>query len=72
MPESSTGDNPEKKYRKAFFLLLIAAIISRLFYIQWMELAPDEAYGYTGSRNWPKCILSGKDEKYDIDNFTDL
>ena len=51
MPESSTGDNPEKKYQKAFFLLLIATAIFRLFYIQWIELAPDEAYYWTWARH---------------------
>ena len=51
MPENSTGDNSEKTYRKAFFFLLVGATIFRLFYIQWVELAPDEAYYWTWSRH---------------------
>ena len=36
---------------KAFLLLLITTGVFRLFYIRWVELAPDEAYYYTWSRN---------------------
>jgi len=39
------------KYRLALFVLLTAATIFRLFYIQAVELAPDEAYYWTWSRN---------------------
>ena len=39
------------KYQKSFFILLIATTIFRLFYIQWVELAPDEAYYWTWSRH---------------------
>jgi undecaprenyl-diphosphatase len=38
-------------YRKALFALLAVATIFRLFYIQAVELAPDEAYYWTWSRN---------------------
>ncbi len=38
-------------YRALFFVLLITTIVFRLFYIQWVDLAPDEAYYYTWSRN---------------------
>jgi glycosyltransferase involved in cell wall biosynthesis len=38
-------------YLKAFLLLLITTSVFRLFYIQWVELAPDEAYYYTWSRS---------------------
>jgi hypothetical protein len=47
MSESSTTGNPEKKYRKAFFLLLMTATIFRLFYLQRIEWAPDEADYWT-------------------------
>ncbi|MBM4332538.1 MAG: phospholipid carrier-dependent glycosyltransferase [Deltaproteobacteria bacterium] len=40
-----------KRYRAAFFALLITTTVFRLFYIQWVDLAPDEAYYYTWSRN---------------------
>jgi 4-amino-4-deoxy-L-arabinose transferase-like glycosyltransferase len=39
------------KYRRAFLVLLAATTIFRLFYIQWLELAPDEAYYWTWSRH---------------------
>ncbi len=39
------------KYRNAFFALLIAATYFHLFYISWIDLAPDEAYYWTWSRN---------------------
>ncbi len=39
------------KYRRALFVLLAATTIFRLFYIQTVELAPDEAYYWTWSRN---------------------
>jgi undecaprenyl-diphosphatase len=38
-------------YLKAFLLLLITTAVFRLFFIRWVELAPDEAYYYTWSRN---------------------
>jgi len=41
----------EKKYQNGFHALLIATAVFRLFYVQWVELAPDEAYYYTWSRN---------------------
>jgi 4-amino-4-deoxy-L-arabinose transferase-like glycosyltransferase len=37
-------------YRRAFFLLLLITTIFRLFYIHWLELAPDEAYYWTWSK----------------------
>lgn len=36
---------------KAFLILLITTAVFRLFYIRWVELAPDEAYYYTWSRS---------------------
>lgn len=51
MEKSDSGGSSKRKYRKAFLTLLIATTIFRLFYIQWVELAPDEAYYYTWSRN---------------------
>lgn len=51
MTETISRDNSQKKYKKAFFALLIFTTIFRLFYIQWVELAPDEAYYWTWSRN---------------------
>jgi dolichol-phosphate mannosyltransferase len=39
------------KCRKALFVLLAVTAIFRLFYIQAVELAPDEAYYWTWSRN---------------------
>ncbi|HSR12052.1 MAG TPA: glycosyltransferase family 39 protein [Thermodesulfobacteriota bacterium] len=41
----------EKNYRTAFFILLAVATVVRLFYIQVLELAPDEAYYWTWSRH---------------------
>jgi 4-amino-4-deoxy-L-arabinose transferase-like glycosyltransferase len=38
-------------YRRAFLVLLAAATAFRLFYIRWVELAPDEAYYWTWSRH---------------------
>ena len=38
-------------YMKAFLLLLTTTAVFRLFYIRWVELAPDEAYYYTWSRD---------------------
>jgi 4-amino-4-deoxy-L-arabinose transferase-like glycosyltransferase len=49
--ETISRNNSEKRYRNALFILLIASTAFRLFYIQWVELAPDEAYYYTWSRN---------------------
>ncbi len=45
---SKSSDIP---YRRWFFVLLTAATLFRLFYIQWVELAPDEAYYWTWSRH---------------------
>jgi 4-amino-4-deoxy-L-arabinose transferase-like glycosyltransferase len=39
------------QYRQAFYILLLITTIFRLFYIQWLDLAPDEAYYWTWSRN---------------------
>jgi 4-amino-4-deoxy-L-arabinose transferase-like glycosyltransferase len=38
-------------YQRAFWALLIAVTVFRLFYIQWIQLAPDEAYYFTWSQN---------------------
>ncbi len=38
-------------YRQWFYILLAATTVFRLLYIQWVELAPDEAYYFTWSRN---------------------
>src|SRR5512136_340363 len=38
-------------YRQWFYILLAATTVFRLFYIQWVELAPDEAYYFTWSRH---------------------
>lgn len=49
------GDDSEVRsggpYPKAFFILLTVTTLFRLFYIQWIELAPDEAYYWTWSRH---------------------
>ncbi len=34
-------------YRQWFYILLVATTIFRLLYIQWVDLAPDEAYYFT-------------------------
>ena len=46
LPEGGDG-----KYRRALLILLAAAALFRLFYIQAVELAPDEAYYWTWSRH---------------------
>ena len=46
-PERDEGN----MHRKALFVLLAVATIFRLYYIQSIELAPDEAYYWTWSRN---------------------
>jgi len=51
MMSKSRSSALEKKYHKAILILLAATTIFRLFYIQGVELAPDEAYYYTWSRN---------------------
>jgi 4-amino-4-deoxy-L-arabinose transferase-like glycosyltransferase len=51
VPQAISGNISEKKYQNAFLALLVATTAFRLFYIQWVELAPDEAYYYTWSRN---------------------
>ncbi len=51
MLESIPRNHSSKKYRNAFYVLLVATVVFRLFYVQWVELAPDEAYYYTWSRN---------------------
>ncbi len=38
-------------YKRAFIALLVGTGLFRLFYIQWVELAPDEAYYFTWSRH---------------------
>jgi 4-amino-4-deoxy-L-arabinose transferase-like glycosyltransferase len=45
------GQRSTDFYRRAFFVLLAASTAFRLFYIQWVELAPDEAYYWTWSRH---------------------
>lgn len=47
MPNQPSSD----KYRRAFLILLTATTVFRLFYIQWVDLAPDEAYYWTWSRH---------------------
>lgn len=42
--------DPGEKYRVPLFLLLIGITLFRLFYIQLIELAPDEAYYWTWSK----------------------
>jgi 4-amino-4-deoxy-L-arabinose transferase-like glycosyltransferase len=37
-------------HRQWFYILLAATTVFRLLYIQWVELAPDEAYYFTWSR----------------------
>ena len=59
--ESSPSDFPmmtteisrgsDKPYRQWLYVLLAATTAFRLFYIQWVELAPDEAYYWTWSRH---------------------
>lgn len=44
-------DDSARKYQRAFWAILIAITFLRLLYIQWIELAPDEAYYYTWSKN---------------------
>ena len=51
MPETIPRNHSPKKYQNAFYVLLVATVVFRLFYVQWVELAPDEAYYYTWSRN---------------------
>ena len=46
-----TDDHSTRVYRQAFFFLLIAITIFRLFYISRLDLAPDEAYYWTWSRH---------------------
>jgi 4-amino-4-deoxy-L-arabinose transferase-like glycosyltransferase len=52
--KNEVPDFPEggdEKYRRALFILLAVTSAFRLFYIQAIELAPDEAYYWTWSRN---------------------
>lgn len=42
---------PDIHYRQWLYILLAATTVFRLLYIQWVELAPDEAYYFTWSRN---------------------
>ena len=51
MMSKSRSSALEKIYHKAFLILLTVTTVFRLFYIQWVELAPDEAYYFTWSRN---------------------
>lgn len=45
-------NNPgDSTYRKALLILLAITTLFRLFYIQWIGLAPDEAYYFTWSRS---------------------
>src|SRR4030042_6999430 len=48
-PDPAGGGDGQ--YRKALFVLLAVTAIFRLCYIQAVELAPDEAYYWTWSRN---------------------
>lgn len=41
----------ESSYPKALLVLLAITTLFRLFYVQWIELAPDEAYYFTWSRS---------------------
>jgi hypothetical protein len=41
----------DRPYRRWLYLLLAATTVFRLFYIQWVDLAPDEAYYWTWSRH---------------------
>jgi 4-amino-4-deoxy-L-arabinose transferase-like glycosyltransferase len=45
------GAEDERRYRRALWVLLAVATVFRLLYIQAVELAPDEAYYWTWSRN---------------------
>jgi 4-amino-4-deoxy-L-arabinose transferase-like glycosyltransferase len=51
MMRAEPRTSPEILYHHWFFVLLTAATLFRLFYIQWVELAPDEAYYWTWSRH---------------------
>jgi hypothetical protein len=49
--EPAVPNHPSSdKYRRAFLVLLTATTAFRLFYIQRVERAPDEAYYWTWSR----------------------
>jgi len=37
------NDAEKSNYRKALLILLTITTLFRLFYVQWLELAPDEA-----------------------------
>jgi len=45
------GKNSDPPYGRWFFVLLAVTTVFRLFYIQWVDLAPDEAYYWTWSRH---------------------
>ena len=51
MTATGISEEPDKSYRRWLYILLAAATVFRLFYIQWVELAPDEAYYWTWSRH---------------------
>ncbi len=51
MQGNDSGGTSDRNFHKAFFALLIGTTIFRLFYINWIELAPDEAYYWTWSRH---------------------
>lgn len=43
--------DPDRYYRRWLYILLAGTTVFRLVFIQWVELAPDEAYYFTWSRN---------------------
>ena len=51
MMTTETSRGSDKPYRQWLYILLAAATAFRFFYIQWVELAPDEAYYWTWSRH---------------------
>ncbi len=46
----------DKPYRQWLYILLAASTVFRLFYIQWIDLAPDEAY-YWATHNGAELDL---------------
>jgi uncharacterized membrane protein len=51
MRGNSLSGSQEWNDRTALLILLAATTLFRLFYVQWVDLAPDEAYYFTWSRN---------------------
>jgi 4-amino-4-deoxy-L-arabinose transferase-like glycosyltransferase len=49
------NDSGESTYRKGLLILLAITTLFRLFYIQWIELVPDESYYFT----WSRCLQWG-------------